>query len=37
LFDDGEFTLNARETSEGLELWAANSRGNSTMRASATW
>ena len=37
LFDDGEFTVNANETADGLELWTANSKGMPTMKASAAW
>ena len=37
LFDDGSFTVNANDTSGGLELWTANAAGAPTMKASASW
>ena len=37
LFDDGEFTVNAKDAGGGLELWTANSAGAPTMKASASW
>src|SRR5437764_534129 len=37
LFDGGEFSVNASEISSGLDLWTANTRGEPTMRGTASW
>jgi 3-methylfumaryl-CoA hydratase len=37
LFDGSEFGVNANETGTGMELWTANSAGQPTMKATATW
>jgi 3-methylfumaryl-CoA hydratase len=37
LFEGSEFSINANETSDGMELWTANSAGQPTMKATATW
>ena len=37
LFDGSEFSVNANDTSKGLELWTANARGEPTMKATASW
>ena len=37
LFDGSEFSVNANETGTGMELWTANSAGQPTMKATATW
>jgi 3-methylfumaryl-CoA hydratase len=37
LFDGGEFSVNANNTSAGMELWTANSAGQPTMKGTATW
>jgi 3-methylfumaryl-CoA hydratase len=37
LFEGSEFSVNANETEAGLELWAANSAGQPTMKGTATW
>ena len=37
LFEGSEFSVNANESGEGLELWTANSQGQPTMKATATW
>jgi 3-methylfumaryl-CoA hydratase len=34
---EGEFSINANETGDGMELWTANSAGQPTMKATATW
>jgi 3-methylfumaryl-CoA hydratase len=37
LFAGGEFSVNANENGEGLELWTANSEAQPTMKGTATW
>jgi 3-methylfumaryl-CoA hydratase len=37
LFEGSEFTVNANDTSAGMELWIANSAGQPTMKGTATW
>jgi 3-methylfumaryl-CoA hydratase len=37
LFDGAEFTLNARRTQQGLDLWVENAAGVTTMTAKASW
>ena len=37
LFEGSEFSVNANETSAGMELWTANSAGQPTMKGTATW
>ncbi len=37
LFDGSEFSVNANPTDSGMEVWTANSAGQPTMKASATW
>ena len=37
LFEGSEFSVNANETGSSLELWTANSRGEPTMKGTATW
>jgi 3-methylfumaryl-CoA hydratase len=37
LFDGAEFSVNANETPDGIELWTANDAGAPTMKASAVW
>ena len=37
LFDGSEFSVNASEISSGLDLWTANTRGEPTMRGTASW
>ena len=37
LFEGSEFSVNANETDAGLELWTANSEGQPTVKATATW
>jgi 3-methylfumaryl-CoA hydratase len=37
LFEGSEFSINANETGDGMELWTANSAGQPTMKATATW
>jgi 3-methylfumaryl-CoA hydratase len=37
LFDGAEFSVNANETADGLELWTANDKGAPTMKATASW
>jgi 3-methylfumaryl-CoA hydratase len=37
LFEGGEFSINANETSAGMELWIANAEGQPTMKGTATW
>ncbi|HEY8337849.1 MAG TPA: MaoC family dehydratase N-terminal domain-containing protein [Tardiphaga sp.] len=37
LFDGAEFSVNANETAEGLEVWTANDKGAPTMKATASW
>uniref|UniRef100_Q07IK4 FAS1-like dehydratase domain-containing protein n=1 Tax=Rhodopseudomonas palustris (strain BisA53) TaxID=316055 RepID=Q07IK4_RHOP5 len=37
LFDGADFSVNANETKDGLELWTANDAGQPTMKATASW
>jgi len=37
LFEGSEFSVNANETVDGMELWTANSQGAPTMKGTATW
>jgi 3-methylfumaryl-CoA hydratase len=37
LFEGGEFSINANETSTGMELWIANAGGQPTMKGTAMW
>ncbi|MBN9041069.1 MAG: protein dehydratase [Rhizobiales bacterium 62-47] len=37
LFEGSEFSVNANETADGLELWVANAAGTPTMKATAVW
>ena len=37
LFDGSEFSVNASDTPDGMELWTANSAGQPTMKGTATW
>ena len=37
LFEGGEFSVNANDTSTGMELWTANSAGQPTLKGTATW
>ncbi len=37
LFEGSEFSVNANDTSAGMELWTANSAGQPTMKGTATW
>jgi 3-methylfumaryl-CoA hydratase len=37
LFEGSEFSINANETSAGMELWIANAEGQPTMKGTATW
>ncbi|MFH0300822.1 MaoC family dehydratase N-terminal domain-containing protein [Bradyrhizobium sp. 31Argb] len=37
LFEGSEFSVNANENGEGLELWTANAEGQPTMKGMATW
>jgi 3-methylfumaryl-CoA hydratase len=37
LFEGAEFSVNANDTSAGMELWTANSAGQPTMKGTATW
>ena len=37
LFEGSEFSINANETEAGMEVWTANSAGQPTMKATATW
>jgi 3-methylfumaryl-CoA hydratase len=37
LFEGSEFSINANDTNAGLEMWAANSAGQPTMKATAVW
>jgi 3-methylfumaryl-CoA hydratase len=37
LFEGGEFSINANETSAGMELWIANAEGQPTMKGMANW
>jgi len=37
LFDGADFTVNANETTDGLDVWTANDKGAPTMKATASW
>ncbi len=37
LFEGGEFSINASEIAEGLDIWVANAEGTPTMRGTASW
>ena len=37
LFEGTEFSINANETSAGMELWIANAEGQPTMKGTANW
>jgi 3-methylfumaryl-CoA hydratase len=37
LFEGSEFSINANETSTGMELWTANAEGQPTMKGTAVW
>jgi 3-methylfumaryl-CoA hydratase len=37
LFEGSEFSINANKSDGGMELWAANSAGQPTMKGTATW
>jgi 3-methylfumaryl-CoA hydratase len=37
LFEGSEFSINANDTDNGMELWTANSAGQPTMKGTATW
>jgi 3-methylfumaryl-CoA hydratase len=37
LFEGSEFSVNANDTTDGMDLWTANSAGQPTMKATATW
>ena len=37
LFEGSEFSINANKTDAGMDLWTANSSGQPTMKATATW
>ncbi len=37
LFEGGEFSVNANETADGLDVWVANAEGAPTMRGTASW
>ncbi len=37
LFEGSEFSVNANDTSAGIDLWTANSAGQPTMKGTATW
>ncbi|MDI1262065.1 MAG: MaoC family dehydratase N-terminal domain-containing protein, partial [bacterium] len=37
LFEGGEFSINANETSSGMELWTAGEDGQPTMKGMANW
>jgi 3-methylfumaryl-CoA hydratase len=37
LFEGSEFSVNANDTDAGMDLWTANSSGQPTMKATATW
>jgi len=37
LFEGGEFSVNATEIAEGLDIWVANAEGAPTMRGTASW
>ncbi|WP_038948229.1 FAS1-like dehydratase domain-containing protein, partial [Bradyrhizobium genomosp. III] len=37
LFEGTEFSVNANETTDGMELWTANAEGQPTMKGTAVW
>jgi 3-methylfumaryl-CoA hydratase len=37
LFEGSEFSINANEIADGMELWTANAAGQPTMKGTATW
>ena len=37
LFEGSEFSVNANDNGDGVELWTANSAGQPTMKGSASW
>lgn len=37
LFEGSEFSVNANETADGMELWTANAEGQPTMKGTAVW
>jgi 3-methylfumaryl-CoA hydratase len=37
LFEGSEFSINANQTADGMELWTANSAGQPTMKGTAIW
>jgi 3-methylfumaryl-CoA hydratase len=37
LFEGTEFSINANETADGMELWTANAEGQPTMKGTAVW
>jgi 3-methylfumaryl-CoA hydratase len=37
LFEGSEFSVNANDAGNGLELWTANAQGQPTMKGTATW
>jgi 3-methylfumaryl-CoA hydratase len=37
LFEGSEFSINANKTDAGMDVWTANSAGQPTMKATATW
>jgi 3-methylfumaryl-CoA hydratase len=37
LFEGGEFSVNAGDNAQGMELWVANAEGQPTMKGMATW
>jgi 3-methylfumaryl-CoA hydratase len=37
LFEGSEFSINASESADGMELWTANAAGQPTMRGIGTW
>lgn len=37
LFEGSEFSINANEIAEGMELWTANAEGQPTMKGAAVW
>jgi 3-methylfumaryl-CoA hydratase len=37
LFEGSEFSINANEAADGMELWTANAEGQPTMKGTAVW
>ncbi|MBW8855081.1 MAG: protein dehydratase, partial [Bradyrhizobium sp.] len=37
LFEGSEFSINANETADCMELWTANAEGQPTMKGTAVW